>query len=108
MRMELTGMLPAAIEKFDLLLATLEARSLSPRVTHGFSGAGGENDLRTWGVVCNITCSDMDILAAEASNIGIAIQEDGSLAYTAGLTINDFKTRRVDGSLTLQPENEEV
>jgi hypothetical protein len=106
--MEFTGMLPAAIEKFDSLMDTLTALGLSPRVTQGFNGTGGEADLRTWGVVCNMSCADMGALATEAAALGITVQEDGSLAYTAGLAIDDFKTRRVDGTLTLQPENEEV
>jgi hypothetical protein len=41
------------------------------------------------------------LLAQECADLGITIQEDGSLAYTNGLTIDDFKTYRVNGQLEL-------
>ena len=97
MRDEFTGMLPGAIVKFEELMS----RVPNAKVTRGFSGQGGHDDLRAWGVVCNIACDDMEQLAIEAKALGIGIQEDGSLAYTNGLTIEDFKTYRVNGDLEL-------
>ncbi|HOS77532.1 MAG TPA: hypothetical protein PLL15_05775 [Syntrophales bacterium] len=108
MRSEFTGMLPGAIEKFEALHTALATAGLNPRITGGYAGHGDDDDLRTWGVVCNITCDDMDALSDEAANLGIVIQEDGSLAYTNGLTLDDFKTYRVQADLTLAPEQQEV
>jgi hypothetical protein len=105
MRVEFTGMLPGAIEKFEQLMTRLAA--LNPRIVDGFSSHGDENDLRTWGVVCNIECDDEKVLLAESAGLGITVQADGSLAYTGGMTINDFKTCRVQADLTLAPEMEE-
>jgi hypothetical protein len=102
MRDEFTGMLPGAIDKFEELLVRLDGRN--PVVIAGYQIHGNENDLRTWGVVCNIRCDDMDLLAAEAEEMGITVQEDGSLAYTNGLTIENFKTNRVGADLTLLEE----
>jgi len=102
MRDDFTGMLPGAIDKFEALLARLDG--LNPKVIAGYQIHGDENDLRTWGVVCNIRCDDMDLLAKEAESLGIIIQEDSSLAYTNGLTIDDFKTNRVGADLTLMEE----
>lgn len=108
MRNEFTGMLPGAIAKFEELYVALEAAGLHPRITGGYAGHGGDDDLRTWGVVCNMQCDDQDILSAQATALGIVIQDDGSLAYTAGLTIEDFQTLRVGPDLTIQPDIEEV
>ena len=97
MRDEFTGMLPAAIVKFEELMARLP----NPKIQAGYGIHGDENDLRSWGVVCNINCDDAEILAQECNALGITIQQDGSLAYTNGLTIEDFKTYRVNGQLEL-------
>ena len=102
MRDEFTGMLPGAIAQFEELMERVPGTI----VTRGFSGAGGENDLRTWGVVCNLSNPDMGALTAAAANLGITVLEDGSFAYTNGLTIDDFKTYRVNGSLELMPDEE--
>lgn len=104
MRVEFTGMLPGAIEKYEQLMTRLAA--LNPRIVDGFSSHGDENDLRTWGVVCNIECDDEKVLLTEAAGLGITVQADGSLAYTSGLTIDDFKTYRVRADLTLAEEEE--
>jgi len=95
-------MLPGAIARFEELMDKVPGTV----VTRGFSGQGGEGDLRTWGVVCNLSNPDMGALVAEAEKLGIAALEDGSFAYTNGLTIDDFKTYRVNGSLELMPEEE--
>ena len=99
MRDEFTGMLPGAIVKFEELMERLEG--LNPKIQAGYGIHGDENDLRSWGVVCNIKCDDAELLAQECADLGITIQEDGSLAYTNGLTIADFKTYRVNGQLEL-------
>lgn len=108
MKYAFTGMLPGAVAKFEELYATLEAAGLHPRVTGGYGSHGGDEDLRTWGVVCDMACDDRPTLEAGAALLGIAIQEDGSLAYTNGLTIDDFRTNRVQGDLTLATYEEEV
>lgn len=107
MKSEFTGMLPGAIQKFEELFTALEAAGLHPRITGGYAGHGGDEDLRTWGVVCDMQCDDPDALATAATDLGIAVAQDGSLSYTAGLTIDDFQTLRVGPDLTLQPENAE-
>jgi hypothetical protein len=106
MRPEFTGMLPGAIEKFEQLMTRLDG--LNPKVVDAYASHGDGDDLRTWGVVCNIVCDDTQRLAEEAASLGITIQADGSLAYTNGLTIDDFKTYLVNGYLELIPEEEEV
>jgi len=107
MRNEFTGMLPGAVAKFEALLVVLENDGLNPRVNGGYSGHGDDDDLRTWGVVCNIACDDMAALAAAAANLQIEIRDDGSLAFTNGLNIDDFKTFRVGPDIELHPENDE-
>ena len=102
MRDEFTGMLPAAIVKFEALLDVVPGT----RVTRGFSSAGGEDDLRTWGVVCDLSNADMETLIGKAEKLGIEHLGNGVFAYTGGLTIEDFKTYRVNGSLELMPEPE--
>ena len=102
MRDEFTGMLPGAIARFEELMDKVPGTV----VTRGFSGTGGEGDLRTWGVVCDLSAPDMGLLTAEAEKLGIVHLEDGSFAYTNGLTIEDFKTYRVNGSVELIPEEE--
>ena len=104
MRVEFTGMLPGAIEKFEQLITRLDG--LNPNVVVGYASHGDEDDLRTWGVVCNIDCDDESKKLAEAASLGITVQADGSLAYTNGLTIDDFKTYRVQADLTLAEEEE--
>lgn len=104
MKDEFTGMLPGAIEKFEQLLTRLDG--LNPKVVDGYASHKGEDDLRTWGIVCNILCDDMQRLAEEAASLGITVQADGSLSYTNGLTIDDFKTYRVQADLTLVEEEE--
>jgi len=106
MRAEFSGMIPAAVEKFEALFEALEVLELNPRVTAGYSAHGDENDLRSWGVVVSMACNDMDVLADEAAELGITIQEDGSLAYTNGLTLADFQTGRVGADLTINTETE--
>ena len=102
MREEFTGMLPGAIEKFEQLMTRLDG--LNPKVVDAYASHKDENDLRTWGVVCNIVCDDAEQLTNAAADLGITIQADGSLAYTNELTIDDFKTYRVQADLTLAPE----
>ena len=97
MRDEFTGMLPAVIVKFEELMARLP----NPKIQAGYGIHGDENDLRSWGVVCNIKCDDAEVLVQECADLGITIQADGSLAYTNGMTLEDFKTYRVNGDLTM-------
>lgn len=104
MRDEFTGMLPGAIVKFEELMARLAG--LNPKVQAGYGVHGDDNDLRTWGVVCNIKCDDAGILVQECTALGIIIQADGSLAYTNGLTLADFQTYRVGADLTINTEME--
>jgi hypothetical protein len=47
-------------------------------------------------------------MADEAAELGITIQEDGSLAYTNGLTLADFQTGKVSGDLTINTETEVI
>lgn len=108
MRNEFTGMLPAAAAKFEALYDALEVLELNPRVTAGYSTHGDDSDLRTWGVVVSMACDDMDALADEAAELGIETQEDGSLAYTNGLTLADFQSGKVAGDLTLNTIDMEV
>ena len=108
MRAEFSGMIPAAVEKFEALFDALEVLELNPRVTAGYSAHGDESDLRSWGVVVTMACDDMAALADEAANLGITLQEDGSLAYTNGLALADFQTGRVGGDLTLNEETEVI
>lgn len=126
MREEFTGMLPAAIEKFEELLKAVP----KSRVVRGFHGAAGYDDLRSWGVVCNIEGDleslktaaiklGIDWLGGEKSSVadvafdsaktaaeklGVSVKESHAFAYTAGLKIDDFKTFRVDGNLKLMDE----
>lgn len=108
MKYAFTGMLPGASQKFEELYAALENQGLHPRVTGGYGSHGGDEDLRTYGVVCDMQCDDRDALEAQAAVLGITVQDDGSLAYTNGLTIDDFRTNRVQGDLTLATDEEEV
>lgn len=105
-RAEFTGMLPGAIDKFEELLE--KVAHLAPKILKGYDASAGRDSFFYWGVACRITCSDMDSLAAAAALIGITwLSGDGDLAYTNGLTIDDFKTYRVNGELELTPEKKE-
>ena len=103
-RNEFTGMLPAAIKKFEELLTS--AADLAPRVEHGYGVASGQDSLFSWGVACRMQCEDMPALKKKAKTAGITwLSDEGDMAYTNGLTIQNFKTFRVNGDLELMPEN---
>lgn len=106
-RKEFTGMLPGAIQKFEELLA--EVAGLSPVIVKGYDVTPGKDSFFYWGVACRITVApdDMDELQAEAEALGITWLSDiGEMAYINGLTIEDFKTYRVNGEIELTPEKE--
>ena len=106
-RKEFTGMLPGAIQKFEELLTAVA--ELNPVVAKGYDVTQGKNSFFYWGVACRITVApdDMDELKAEAEGLGITwLSDNGDMAYTNGLTIEDFKTYRVNGDLELTPERE--
>jgi hypothetical protein len=104
-RKEFTGMLPAAIDKFEELLA--DSADLNPVVVSGYDATAGHDSFFYWGVACRITADDMATLrtAAEALSI-LWLPDDGDIAYTDGLSIDDFQTYRVNGNLELMPEKE--
>ena len=106
MRDEFSGMIPAAVAKFEALMDALDLLELNPRVTAGYSAHGDASDLRSWGVVVTMTCDDMAELADQAAELGITLQENGSLAYTNGLTLADFQTGRIGADLTINTELE--
>jgi hypothetical protein len=104
-RTEFSGMLPAAISKFEELLVAVEV--LNPTIVKGYDSTAGKESFFYWGVACRMQTGDMASLKAAAQAIGITwLSDDGSMAYTNGLTINDFKTYRVNGDLELMPEKE--
>ena len=106
-RREFTGMLPGAIQKFEELLAAVAG--LNPVVVKGYDVTQGKDSFFYWGAACQITVApdDMDELKAEAEGLGITwLSDNGDMAYTNGLTIEDFKTYRVNGDLELTPERE--
>jgi hypothetical protein len=105
-RKEFTGMLPGAITKFEALLA--EVAALNPVIVKGYDVTQGKDSFFYWGVACQITVApdDMDDLEAAAEELGIIWLGDGDMAYTNGLTIEDFKTYRVNGDVELTPEQE--
>jgi hypothetical protein len=104
-RQEFTGMLPAAINTFEELLDAVA--ELNPRIEKGYDPAAGRDSFFYWGAACRITCDDMPALQSEAKTLGITwLSDDGDMAYTNGLDINDFKTYRVNGNLELMPEQE--
>ena len=106
-RKEFTGMLPGAIEKFEELLTTVT--ELNPVVLSGYDSAAGKDSFAYWGCGCRIQADDMEALQKETESLGIAWQsDDGDMAYTKGLTVDDFKTFRVNGALELTPEKEGV
>ncbi len=106
-RTELTGMLPAAIDKVEELL--LEVEALDPQITKGYDASAGKDSFYYWGVACRIQCTDMEALKESAELLQFLwLSDDGDIAYTGGLSIDDFQTFRVNGALELVPEKEEV
>lgn len=104
-RQEFTGMLPGAIEKFEELLE--KVADLEPKILRGYDASAGRDSYFYWGVACRIQCADMETLKAEAENLMILwLSDDSDLAYTNGLSIDDFQTYRVNGNLELMPERE--
>ena len=104
---EFTGMLPGAISKFEELLA--EVAALNPVIVKGYDVTQGKDSFYYWGVACRITVApdDMDELQSEAEALGITwLSDNGDMAFTNGLTIEDFKTYRVNGDVELTPEQE--
>lgn len=107
-RQEFTGMLHGAIQKFEEMLAAVA--ELNPVVAKGYDVTQGKDSYFYWGVACRITVApdDMDELKTEAEALGITwLSDTGDMAYTNGLTIDDFKTYRVNGDLELTPEKED-
>ena len=104
-RQEFTGMLPAAIVKFEELLANVA--KLNPKILKGYDSAAEKDSYAYWGCACIIICDDMDILKEQAATSDITwLTDDGLMAYTNSLTIDDFKTYRVNGNLELTTEQE--
>jgi len=107
-RQEFTGMLHGAIQRFEGLLAAVA--ELNPVVAKGYDVTQGKDSFFYWGAACRITVApdDMDELQSEAEALGITwLSDTGDMAYTNGLTIDDFKTYRVNGDLELTPEKED-
>lgn len=101
------GMLPAAISTFNKLLAVCDSQD--PIVISGYNAKTDIKDFTHWGCACRIQCKDMALLRKTAEELGITwISDAGDMAYTNGLTIDDFLTFRVNGSLKLMPEEEGV
>ena len=106
-RKEFTGMLPAAIEIFNQLIE--KANGLNPHVLRGYDCQAGKESFFYWGAAAQITCENMKKLRSAAEKLGVVwLDDDGSMACAGGLTIEDFKTYRVNGALQLMPEKEEV
>ena len=106
-RKEFTGMLPGAIEKFEELLTAVA--ELNPVVLSGYDASAEKDSFAYWGCGCRIQANDMEALRTEAEALGITwLSDAGDMAYTNGLTIDEFKTFRVNGSLELTPEKEGV
>ena len=108
-RKEFTGMLPAVIGKFEDLLALPGVAALNPVVVKGYDHTAGQDSFSFWGAACRITVApdDMADLRASAESLGITwLTDDGDMAYTNGLDIDDFKTYRVNGNLELTPAEE--
>ncbi len=102
LRKEFTGMLQASIDKFEELLKEVE--NLNPKVVKGYDSYAPKDNFFYWGCACRITCSDMKKLKEKAESLGIVwLSDDGDMAYTKGLQINDFRTYRVSGELKLKP-----
>jgi len=107
-RQEFTGMLHGAIQKFEEMLAAVA--ELNPVVAKGYDVTQGKDSFYYWGVACRITVApdDMDELQSAAEILGVTwLSSNGDMAYTNGLTIDDFKTYRVNGDLELTPEKED-
>lgn len=104
MRDEFAGMISTAIAKFEELLELVS----DTEIIKGFSGQGGEDDLRTWGVVCDLVNPDMNLLIEAAETLGIEHLGGNTFAYTNNLTIDDFKTYRVNSDLVLMPLPPEI
>ena len=101
---EFTGMLPGAIAKFQSLLEAVAGAV----VVKGYDGFAAKDSFFYWGAACRITADDMAGLKAVAGAMGIAwLSDDGDMAWTNGLTIDDFQTYRVNGLLELTPEKED-
>lgn len=104
-RTELTGMLPAAIRAVEELLET--TADLNPKVVRGYDSTAEKGSYFYWGVACRIQSSAPTKLKAAAKKIGfLCLNDEGDLAYTDGLSIDDFQTYRVNGELELTPEKE--
>jgi len=106
-RKEFTGMLPGAIQKFEELLAAVA--ELNPVVVKGYDVTQGKDSFFYWGVACRITVApdDMDELQSEAEALGLSwLSGNGDMAFTNGLTIDDFKTYRVNGAVELTEEDQ--
>ena len=104
-RQEFTGMLPAAISRFEELLE--KVADLDPKVVKGYDTSAGRDSFAHWGVACRIHCTDMEGLKVEAEGLSILwLSDDGDMVYTDGLSIDDFQTYRVNGNLELEPEKE--
>ena len=102
-RQALTGMLPGVIAEIEKLLA--ETAALNPQVVKGYDCTMEKDSYYRWGAACRITAEDMAALKTVAEGMGfIWLSDDGDIAYTGGLTIEDFKTNRVSGFLELMPE----
>ena len=102
-RQELTGMLPAAISRFGELLE--KVAGLEPKIVSGYDASKGKGSFFYWGVACRIQCTNMEVLKAEAEGLSILwLSDDGDMAYTDGLSIDDFQTYHVNGNLELTPE----
>jgi hypothetical protein len=99
------GMLPAAICAFNKLLAVCD--DLNPVVVSGYNAKTDIKDFTHWGCACRVQCKDMAALKKTAEELGITwLSDEGDMAYTNGLTIDDFLTFRVNGSLELVPEED--
>ncbi|HRU02028.1 MAG TPA: hypothetical protein P5239_10040 [Victivallales bacterium] len=102
LRKEFTGMLPGSISKFEELLKEIEG--LNPQIVKGYDSHAPKDDFFYWGCACRIACSDMQKLKEKAESLGIVwLSDDGDMAYTNGLQIDDFMTYRVNGDLELVP-----
>lgn len=106
-RQEFTGMLPGAIAKFEELLE--QVAPLEPQILAGYESNGSADNFAYWGVGCRIQCSDMAALKTAAEALCILwLSDAGDMAYTDGLSIDDFQTFRVNGNLELVPEKEGI
>jgi hypothetical protein len=98
-------MLPTAIYKIEELL--LEVEALDPQIIKGYDASVGKDSFFCWGVACRIQCTDMAALKEAAELLQFLwLSDAGDVAYTDGLSIDDFQTYRVNGALELVPEEE--